>query len=157
VPLTPVTPPEVMAVSTLITFGSPLDKILYFFRTKLEGYETVRAHILDELHGYRRRHALMAQSPPVADEPPFRPIDLDEHDPQVYWLNVYATLDPISAYLRFFSCDQNIRRPYWLPGACHTWYWHDPRFYREVMLALDLGHARNGGRWDATAETMTPL
>ena len=86
-----------------------------------------------------------------------RPIDLDEHDPQVYWLNVYARLDPVSASLRFFSCDQNIRRPYWLPGACHMWYWHDPQFYREVMLALDLGHARNGGRWDATAATMTPL
>ena len=119
----PLLPAEYARLRTLITFGCPLNKIVYFFRTRVASYETVRAHILRDLHGFRRLDDLGAGEVAHAG---FEPPDT------IYWLNVAALLDPISSDLRFFQVDAHRRRWY-----THTQYWHDPPFYRWVLQALD--------------------
>lgn len=124
-----ITPEEFGKLRTFITFGSPLNKVLYFFRSKLKPYETVRAHILNELHGLRRLPTLLTSDPDIRDPTP--PLA-----DRLYWLNVYSPMDPVSARLVYYRDVHEVRR--WFPifGKCHVDYWHDKKFYREVLKAL---------------------
>jgi len=63
----PLTKEDLQRLKTFITFGSPLDKVLYFFRQQLKPYETVRAHILHELHGFRQRPDLLTSDDTIVD------------------------------------------------------------------------------------------
>jgi hypothetical protein len=126
----PISVREYKQLHSIITFGSPLDKIVYFFRTQVRSYETVRAHILNELHGFRMARGLSASDPRIKDSPPFEPSD------EIKWLNVYSPSDPISARLAFFRGVDNYWRWYWLWGLAHLSYWHDNKFYKKVLNTI---------------------
>jgi hypothetical protein len=121
---------EFAKLTTFITFGSPLNKVLYFFRTKTKVFETVRRHILQELHGFRLMPNVLTRDPQIEDSSA-KPIP-----DQLYWVNVYSPMDPVSARLVFYSKVHERRRWYLIWGKCHVDYWHDPKFYREVLAAL---------------------
>jgi hypothetical protein len=123
----PVSQNEFARLQVLITFGSPLDKIVYFFRTTVRAYETIRAHILNELYGFRLPAELLVSDPAIDDLPPFKPPDT------LKWLNVYSPADPISARLAYFEGVDNYWRWYWLWGLAHLSYWHDNKFYQRVL------------------------
>ena len=59
----PATPEEIAKLRTFITFGSPLNKVLYFFRTKIKVYETVRRHIIQDLQGFRLLSDINMETP----------------------------------------------------------------------------------------------
>jgi len=126
----PIAVDEYTRLKSIITFGSPLDKIIYFFRTKVRAYETVRAHILNELHGFRLADALLASDPTIEDFPPFQPPN------NIRWLNVYSSADPISGKLVYFEGVVNYWRWYWLWGLAHLSYWHDDKFYQKVLQTI---------------------
>jgi hypothetical protein len=148
---TPITFGELIGVSTLITFGSPLDKIQYFFRTKVNGHEGVRAHILNDLFGFRRHPLLQDPAIAIDDEPRFNPVTT------MHWMNVSALMDPVSARLRFYTSIHEVRRPYRIWGACHTRYWHDPEFYAAVKDALKQGREANDRRREAALAAIPDL
>jgi hypothetical protein len=125
----PVTVVEVAKLTTFITFGSPLNKVLYFFRTRIKVYETLRQHIVQELHGFRQLSDLLTRDPTIVD----RTTPVDD---QLRWVNIYSPMDPVSARLVFYSGVHEHRRWFLVPGKCHVSYWHDPKFYREVLAAL---------------------
>jgi hypothetical protein len=125
----PISAADLNRLKAFVTFGSPLNKVVYFFRDKLPRSETVRTHILNELHGFRR-HSEPLISPEIRDDPPFNPPDA------MRWLNVYSPMDPVSARLIFFRDVVERRRWYWFWGMCHTDYWHDPVFYRDVLTTI---------------------
>lgn len=132
----PIAPDDLTKLRTLITFGSPLNKVLYFFRTKVKVYETIRGHIIQELYGFRQLPDLLTRDPTIRD--------LTESPPDtLYWLNVYSPMDPVSARLVFYDRVDERRHWYLLWGKCHVNYWHDGKFYEEVLAALD-AHARRG-------------
>lgn len=137
----------------LLTFGSPLDKVHYFFRTIVEEDQTVREQILTSLHGFRRvdaeRAGVVASgggarsgagsdedvAPAETREAPEgrRRLEVDcppIPDPSNFeWRNVYSPLDPISGRLDFYRVDgEQCCRYYWPLGA-HLAYWEDPVFY----------------------------
>jgi hypothetical protein len=124
-----ITEAQLSKLTAFMTFGSPLNKVAYFFRTTLGPHETVRAHILNELHGFRRLSA-EHDDPDVKDLRPFRPPDAAR------WLNISAALDPVSAPLILFRGVTEVRRPYWVPGYCHTSYWHDEEVYRHLLNTI---------------------
>jgi len=127
----PVTAAELSKLKTFITFGSPLNKVIYFFRTKVKVYETVRAHIVQELHGFRQAPDLVTRGWVIADE-------RDPIDYRLYWVNVYSPMDPVSARLVLFEdIDKEHRRWFLAWGKCHVNYWHDQKFYRWVLAALE--------------------
>jgi hypothetical protein len=124
-----ITEAQLSKLTAYMTFGSPLNKVAYFFRTTLGPHETVRAHILNELHGFRRLSS-SHDDPDVKDARLFKPPDA------VRWLNISAALDPVSARLVLFRGVSEVRRPYWLPGFCHTSYWHDEEVYRHLLNTI---------------------
>ena len=128
-PTQPVTAEEFENLTTFITFGSPLNKVLYFFRTRINVYETIRGHITQQLYGFRQLQNLLTQDPSIAD-------DASPVVDQVRWVNVYSPMDPVSARLRFYSDVHEHRRWFAVWGWSHVSYWHDPKFYREVLAAL---------------------
>lgn len=133
-PIAPIGPKELQRLTTFVTFGSPLNKVLYFFRTKTKVYETVRAHILFETHGFRQLPVLLTRDPRIRD--PARQIS-----DGLRWLNVYSPMDPVSARLTFYGGIRERRHWYLVWGWCHTSYWHDRKFFNEVLAAL------NGSDW----------
>ena len=140
----PVTSAEFARLTTFITFGSPLNKVLYFFRTKVKVYETVRGHIVQELHGFRLPPSLLIRDPSLQD-------DTVPVADGLCWVNVYSPMDPVSAKLMPpHRGVHDHRRWFKTWGRCHISYWHDPKFYREVLAALQgrcaWGHARSRGR-----------
>jgi len=105
--------------------------VLYFFRRKLNINETVRTHIIKELYWYRGPQTGIV--PGVKDDPNFD-ISTGKRalSHSIYWLNVYSLLDPISAKLIFYENTYE----YGLWFNQHMGYWHEPKFYKEVLLAL---------------------
>ena len=122
-----------------ITFGSPLNKILYLFRTRVETYEPIRAEILDVLNRFRRPWKVefaTTENPAEWGRASESGRQIDEILSGIRWLNVYALLDFVSARLVYYSQIYEYRRWFLLPGLCHMSYWHDPRFYEEVLAAI---------------------
>ncbi len=109
----------------LLTFGSPLDKSAFLFRTKGGG---------DEL-----REAAAAAWQPLIRAYAFRPDD---------WINIYSWFDIISGYLNFYDDPQNrangggkrIQNRFdWealLPLAAHIEYWTDDIFGDTMYQAI---------------------
>ena len=110
----------------LLTFGSPLDKVYYFFRTVVAAEEVIRAQLLASLHGFRQRrsgrdYGQFTLARYVIPAPA-----------QFRWLNVYSRLDLVSGCLDFYDVDVQRARPYGNPLTAHLAYWADTGFYEEV-------------------------
>jgi len=119
----------------LLTFGSPLDKIQYFFRTDVRDTQAIRAQILSSLHGFRRKasgrqYGDMQLAPYRLPSPP-----------RFLWLNVFSCVDPVSGRLDYFSVDEQVHLWFARPLTAHLGYWTDRRFYEHVVTWL-----RSNGR-----------
>lgn len=115
----------------LLTFGSPLDKVHYFFRRRVREREAVRAQLLSSLHGFRRR-----ASGREYGELTLAPYEIPE--PRAFrWWNVHAPLDPVSGRLDFYRTDREVGRPYRNPAGAHLAYWTDPAFFRTAVDWLE--------------------
>lgn len=88
----------------LLTFGSPLNKVWYFFRQQTDADESVRAQILSKLHAFRRVSSHRDYSPydllprtTLAKGPENPP----PSNPKFLWINMIATMDVVTGPLRF--------------------------------------------------------
>ncbi|MGC1484449.1 MAG: hypothetical protein WA789_11700 [Candidatus Acidiferrum sp.] len=115
---------QLQKLAGLLTFGSPLDKIYYFFREHLKDDQAIRAQILSMLYSFRK-------TPSGRDYTPFGFNYLFRQLDQLVWLNAYAHMDPVSARLKFYELDDDNQQsfPYRVPGLAHLSYWGDPNFY----------------------------
>lgn len=133
---------ELEKVRGLVTFGSPLDKIYYFFRTEVPAQQAIRAQILSFMHGFRR-----ASSGRAYGDFQFPRYRIPDPSPEFKWINVWAAADPVSGHLDFYEVagpgDRNppgnqFQQPYswsrW--GLAHMMYWSDPGFYALVAENL---------------------
>jgi len=115
----------------LLTFGSPLDAIYYFFRTDVGPREPVRAQILSSLHGFRKR-----PSGRIYADLTLAPYEIPRL-PGCVWLNVWSRTDLVSRRLSFYEVDrQEDRLSGWNPLGAHLAYWSDRGFYRVVSTWL---------------------
>ena len=130
-PAVPLALAQLQKLKGLLTFGSPLDKIYYFFREHVKEDQAIRAQILSMLHSFRKM-------PSGRDYAPFgfryNFWQLDE----LRWVNAYAFLDPVSARLQFYMLQEDDQRsfPYWIPGLAHLRYWSDENFYSYFIPKL---------------------
>lgn len=133
---------ELERIRGLVTFGSPLDKIYYFFRTEVPPEQAVRAQSLSFLHGFRR-----APSGRTYGAYQFPRYTIPDPSPDFRWINVWAAADPVSGHLDFYEVAgrgnpdptaNQFRRPYpWYRwGYAHVMYWSDPGFYSLVAQNL---------------------
>jgi hypothetical protein len=130
------TPPDTAAaglarIRGLLTFGSPLDAVYYFFRAEVGPIEPVRAQILSSLHGFRKQ-----PSGRLYDEFTLAPYVVPDL-PECAWLNVWSRVDLVSRRLVFYKVDRQEHRLYpWNPLRAHLAYWNDRDFYRLVSRWL---------------------
>jgi hypothetical protein len=117
----------------LITFGSPLDKTAFLFRTQVSSARNLR-------------EALAArQQPLILDYEKFRPLD------RFRWINIHAPADIISGHLNYYDLpdghnvsgfnpvenivDRNAR----IPILAHIEYWENPTLHRFLYEAAQVG------------------
>jgi len=118
-------------ITGLVTFGSPLDKILFFFRQSTKDEEYIRRQFLSHFHSFK-----------ILDLG-LRPGDISVADPvknslaEVRWINFYHENDPISGHLDFYGVNENIERTFakrknnrW--GIAHLGYWEDRQMYEKI-------------------------
>lgn len=113
-------------VRGLLTFGSPLDKVAYFFRQRPGEDEAVRAQLLNVLHGVRRR-------PDMRDHGPHALAPLQQPFEAVRWLQVHAPGDLLSDRLSHYRVDKRMVLPRYNPLTAHNAYWRDDRFFSGVI------------------------
>ena len=115
---------QLQKLAGLLTFGSPLDKIYYFFRAHVKDNQAIRAQILSMLYSFRK-------TPSGRDYTPFEFNYQFRQLDQLVWVNAYAHMDPVSAKLKFYELDDSNQQsfPYRVPGLAHLSYWGDPNFY----------------------------
>jgi len=114
----------------LLTFGSPLNKTYYLFKTEVAEKQSIRAQILSSLHGVRKLpsgsdYGGLKLRPYVIPVPR-----------RLRWVNVAGLMDPVGARLRYYEVEVNqllTSRRYWNPLTAHTNYWDDPDFHKLVV------------------------
>jgi hypothetical protein len=116
----------------LVTFGSPLDKIAFFFRQHTKPAEAVRRKILAALHSFRAKDL----DPP---EPAYAMTTqvTAKFDPKLPWLNFFDEVDPVSGHLDFYENVDNRKLSLGAPwGVAHVAYWANQEFYEEIFASL---------------------
>ncbi len=130
----------------LVTFGSPLDKVYYFYREHVASHQAVRAQILSFLHSllrarsgrdYGRFTFTYSKPPKIGERPADEPFAFPQPADDFRWVNVWSPMDPVSGRLRFYRLDDKDRYRrfgprYFLWGVAHLAYWGDPKFYKII-------------------------
>ncbi|MDI6781701.1 MAG: hypothetical protein QME49_06355 [bacterium] len=115
-------------IKGLVTFGSPLDKIAFFFREHAGKEEYIRRQIMEHFHSFKAK-SLSSYTNGMNLSNPIEPL-LDK----ILWINYYNEKDPISGHLDFYKVDENIEID--LPGqwgVAHIQYWDDRNlFYKDI-------------------------
>lgn len=113
----------------MVTFGSPLDKIAFFFREHTPDSQYIRRQILSHLHGFKGRDLILQQEARSVRNPIRRYLD------HVRWLNFWDPQDPISGHLDFYEIPEqdNIQLALGLPwGKAHIGYWSYVPMYERI-------------------------
>lgn len=121
--------PELARLKGLLTFGSPLDKVAYFFRQRPAEGEAVRAQVINHLHGVRRR-------PDMRDHGPYAMAVTPQPFEELDWLQVHAPGDLLSDRLIHYRVDRQLVLPRYNPFTAHNSYWRDHRFYGGMLSWL---------------------
>ena len=120
--------PPLHKLRGLLTFGSPLDKVAYFFREGVSDSAAIHAQLLSCLHPTKRR-------PSRRDDGPYRLGLYQVPFNWLNWTNLHAPTDIISDPLVFHEVSRRVKRSY-PPLGAHSRYWHDPVLYREFQRLL---------------------
>jgi hypothetical protein len=123
----------------LLTFGCPLNKVVYFFRARTNLRTNVLSQILYKLHSFRLRTPLPPQANPALAVPhPFPekiPFASD-----FLWYNAYSPFDIISGRMQFYSADLDVPVERGVtPWTAHLSYWENDDLY---SLFSDLMYPR---------------
>ncbi len=123
--------PNFAKLGGFLSFGSPLDKVYYFFRKRDIG-KPVRAQLISSLTplrkstSHRRYGAAEFERYQLPAMRNFR------------WWSAWSGMDILGAHLDFYEPDRQCRFHYgWNPVKAHTGYWRDPSFYRLVRSWLE--------------------
>ena len=125
----------------LITFGSPLDKIAFFFRQQVADKQHIRRQMIKNLYSFKK--------PGDQQDPDFNPDDpnivkvsneVEQNLDNVKWLNYFHHLDPVSGRLDLYNVEINHRCVFDSSyGIAHTHYWEDEKMYEHIVQNLKDG------------------
>ncbi len=115
----------------LVTFGSPLDKVAFFFREQAGKEQYVRRQIIDHLHSFKAKPLQVGRNRYLLANPVVPKLD------RLPWVNYYNDNDPISGRLDFYRIapEDNVHLNLlegW--GIAHGGYWSHVPFYRDLAL-----------------------
>ncbi|PNU19745.1 hypothetical protein C2E25_11155 [Geothermobacter hydrogeniphilus] len=115
-------------IKGLITFGSPLDKIAFFFRQHAGKEQWLRGQILGQLHSFKSK-PLCFNDPPVTFDDPVKHVFAD-----LPWVNYWDRQDPVSGRLNLYRIDpeDNVELKLGKPwGLAHVAYWEHVPMYAD--------------------------
>ena len=118
-------------VAGLVTFGSPLDKIAFYFRQQVPADNFVQSQILEHFHGFKRLPPPKREGPEIKG--PTEPL-LDG----ARWLNFWHRGDWISGSLDAYAGVENIecRESARGSGKAHASYWNSDHMYHAIAEAF---------------------
>lgn len=125
-------PKFAVRLAGLVTFGSPLDKIAFFFREHVEKDKYVLKQVLDHFHSFKVRQPNISYNP-ILSNPLARLLD---HMP---WINYWNKEDPVSGHLDCYDIPDknNIHLPLDAPwGIAHVKYWDFVPMYQDIAERL---------------------
>ncbi|BAY35199.1 hypothetical protein NIES2107_71100 (plasmid) [Nostoc carneum NIES-2107] len=120
----------------LITFGSPLDKIAFFFRETAQEQQYIRQRILEHLNSFRVKQEFAIK---ILDSYK-NPVNYLSKNPveykldQLKWVNYYHLKDPISGNLDYYENLENEEmtdQTKWGTDG-HLIYWTSMKFYESI-------------------------
>ncbi len=85
-------------IKGLFTFGSPLDKIAFFFDEQIPDEQYIRQAITSQLYGFRR---VREPETPLESGVP-------KNFDKLTWLNFWSTTDPVSGHLDVYRGVENV-------------------------------------------------
>lgn len=115
-------------IAGLVTFGSPLDKIAFFFREARKKEEYIRSTILEHLTSFRIRAQERYNAGYLTENP------IQNNLEQLRWINYFHQKDPISGHLDYYHNLENVLMEYeaaW-GGKAHQGYWVNFGFYEHI-------------------------
>ncbi|MBD2353160.1 hypothetical protein H6G41_00735 [Tolypothrix sp. FACHB-123] len=112
----------------LVTFGSPLDKIAFFFRNVAQEQQYIRRRIMEHLNSFRVKPELVKKSDYLGKNPVICQL---EH---ITWVNYYHLEDPISGNLDYYEnlINEEMTYPSSWGSSGHLGYWTDMKFYESI-------------------------
>ena len=126
-------------IKGLLTFGCPLNKVVYFFRARTNLRTNVLSQILYALHSFRLRTPLPPQANPAIAVPHPFPEKIP-FAPNFLWYNAYSPFDIISGRMQFYKADMDVAVERGVtPWTAHLSYWENDDLY---SLFSDLMYPR---------------
>ncbi len=117
-----------------ITFGCPLDKIVFFLRENVPDSEYVRQQMLDHFHGFKLRD-LNVRTSGGGDSITINN-SLERHLDEVTWRNYFDNKDYVSGGLDYYHKLTNIDCQF--GGGrfafTHSDYWICDKFYKDIVI-----------------------
>jgi hypothetical protein len=119
----------------LVTFGSPLDKVAFFFNEQTNDSEELRRQILAHYHSFRAFPINKSTMKHKLSEPFAQLLT------NLYWINYWHKMDKVSGPLDFYMVDKNrevlkeeehYNEP-WTVLTAHNNYWHHGEMYAEIL------------------------
>lgn len=113
------------------SFGSPLDKVVYFFHKTAKNGTPIRSQVQSSLTSFKR----------LTSGRPYGRYKFRQYTPQVpqdfRWRNAWSWGDALGHRLDFYDVDMGQRHFDYVPLIAHTSYWKDDAFYEDVRTFLD--------------------
>ena len=114
-----------------ITFGSPLDKIMFFLRENVEDEQYIRKQILDNFNGFKQRDINFGSE---RSDRIRANSGLKRHLEKIQWRNYYDDDDYVSGGLDYYSDLTNINCRFKSSFFTHSDYWQSEPFFRDIII-----------------------
>lgn len=124
---------QAQKIAGLVTFGSPLDKVAFFFREQTQDTEVVRRQILAHLHGFKSHPSNWVDQDVRIGNPVRSRLD------GAQWLNFYHSKDPVSGQLDAYAVTENIpcdEMQVKGSGEAHNVYWRCDLMYKKIVTSF---------------------
>ena len=117
-------------IAGLVTFGSPLDKIAFFFRERTLKQYWIRRQVLSHFHGYRHRDLDLDDSGRPLSNPIAPLLDAGSK-----WINFWDPHDHVSGPLDFYAVDENIQYDHGQTqlDRAHGAYFANPQMFEHII------------------------
>ncbi len=119
-----------------ITFGSPLDKIIFFLRENVPDDQYIRQQFLDHFNGFKQRDINFANNPNTNKNYIKANSGLKRHLEKIQWRNYYDGRDYVSGGLDYYRGLTNIDCQFKSGrfGFTHSYYWDYEAFYKDIII-----------------------
>lgn len=119
-----------------ITFGSPLDKIIFFLRENVPDSNYIRQQIVNHYHGFKLRSVDHHNNEFSNKEYVKAECGLVRYLEDVQWRNYYDNKDYVSGGLDYYTGLTNVDCHFKSRKLdfTHSNYWDCPDFYRDIIV-----------------------